>query len=130
MNQQLERRLLQGVVAVCCVVPIGGGILGVAQGAGMVGHAGDVTLDSHVRYLSGLLLAIGLCFASTIPEIEKKSARFLITSSIVVIGGLARGYGVLIDGWPSVTMQFALLMEIVIVPMLAAWQHLLARRWT
>jgi hypothetical protein len=72
LNPATERRLLQIAVAAGGLVPVSAGLLGVVFGTGMVPDgAGGVSLDSHVRYLSGLLLAIGIGFWSTIPWIER-----------------------------------------------------------
>ena len=94
-------------IGVACLVPLGAGLLGIAQGASMRGQASEVGLDSHIRYLSGLLLGIGLGFASTVPAIERHSDRFAILAAIVIIGGLARLCGVLtyIRGKPGVVVS-------------------------
>ena len=122
----MEKRLLQVAVALACLVPIVGGAAGIASGAGMLHHGGDVTLDSHFRYLSGLLLGIGLSFLSLIPNIEKRGSAAAMLSAIVVVGGLSRLYGVLADGWPEPSMVFALGMELVVVPLLYVWQRRVA----
>jgi hypothetical protein len=57
MSFVAETRLLQAALLIASLVPSGGGLLGVVLGAGLVDHGGDVTLDSHVRYLSGQLVA-------------------------------------------------------------------------
>lgn len=36
-------------IGVACLVPLGAGLLGIAQGASMMGHASEVGLDSHIR---------------------------------------------------------------------------------
>lgn len=128
MNKPLEKKLLQTAMIIGCVVPIAGGLQGIALGAGMSGHGGDVTLDSHVRYLSGLLLAIGIAFLSTVRDIETKGERVTLLAALVVTGGLGRLYGVLHDGWPASTMIFALGMELGVVPALWLWQRHLVRR--
>jgi len=56
--------------------------------------------DSHFRYLSGLLLGIGLGFWSTIPRIEANGDRFRLLSFIVVAGGLARFTSLALIGLP------------------------------
>lgn len=128
MNGSTEKRLLQAAVALGCLVPLSGGLVGVLQGAAMLGHAGDVTLDSHVRYLSGLLFGVGLWFASMIPNIEHHGGKVGLLTSIVVIGGLARLYGVLVDGSPAPSMVLALVMELVVTPLLWGWQRRVAAR--
>ncbi len=51
------------------------------------GPLGSGDLDSHFRYLSGLLLAIGIGFASTVPRIEAQGGRFWLLTGIVMVGG-------------------------------------------
>ena len=119
----LGRRLLQGAVAVCGLVPVGAGVAGVALGAAMTADHASLDLDSHIRYLSGLLLAIGLGFWSTIPRIAAHRGRFLLLTLIVVVGGLGRLFGVLIHGAPSAPMLGALAMELLVTPALCLWQR-------
>ncbi len=128
MDELREKRLLQAVMVLGCIVPITGGLLGIIYGASWRADVSNITLDSHVRYLSGLLLAIGLGFLSAIPTIEKQSARVSVLSAIVIVGGLARLYGVAVDGWPAPPMVFALVMELGVVPLLWLWQKRIARR--
>ena len=126
IEKQTERRLLQVAVGLGCLVPLSGGLLGMLQGGGMLGHAADVTLNSHMRYLSGLLFGVGVGFVSIIPDIEKNGVRATLLSGIVFVGGLARLYGVLVDGWPALPMQLALVMELGVVPLLWLWQRRVA----
>jgi hypothetical protein len=123
-----EKRLLQFAVALGSLVPIGAGADGIVLGPEMV-DAGQVPLsaDSHYRYLSGLLLAIGIAFASTIPTIERRTARFRLLTAIVVIGGLGRLVSLVVRGYPDRPMLFALAMELIVTPALALWQARVAR---
>ncbi len=124
----LERRLLQVAVAIGSLVPIIGGAAGVLLGPALVTSnpvaAGD--LDSHFRYLSGLLLAIGIAYVSTIPRIETHERRFLLLTCIVVTGGLGR-LAALSVGPLSPVMTAALVMELVVTPGLAIWQRRVSR---
>ena len=127
MKRGVEKRLLQAVVAVACLVPLLAGGMGVLRGAGMLG-GGGIDLDSHFRYLSGLLLAIGLAFAGAIPRIETQTSAIRLLTFIVVIGGVARGVGV-VHTLPSPAMVAALVMELVVTPGLCLWQARLAGRF-
>ena len=115
---------LRSAVAVAGIVPVAAGLAGVVSGAAMLGGhpAANLTLDSHLRYLSGLLLAIGLGFWSTIPRIEQQTARFRLLTAIVVVGGLGRLYGILVEGLPPAPMLFGLAMELGVTPLLCWWQ--------
>jgi hypothetical protein len=124
-----ERRFLQFVVAVACLVPVGAGAAGVVLGPAMV-DAGVVPVgaDSHYRYLSGLLLGIGIAFATTIPDIERHTMRFRLLTGIVVVGGCGRLLSLLLRGLPDKPMLAALVMELGVTPCLALWQARVARR--
>lgn len=122
------RRSLQIVVAVLALVPVGAGLAGVLLGPAMVAATTSVPLDSHYRYLSGLLLAIGLGFWSCIPKIEQSTGRFRLLSAIVFAGGLGRAVSLETVGLPDVPMLFGLIMELAVTPALCLWQGLDARR--
>jgi Domain of unknown function (DUF4345) len=114
------------------MVPVAAGAAGMLIGPRMVdrgfGGAGD--LDSHFRYLSGLLLAVGIGFVSTIPHIERRGDRFLLLTAIVLTGGIGRLISVLLHGVPSSAMLAALVMELGVTPGLALWQQRVAgREW-
>jgi hypothetical protein len=124
-----ERRFLQIVVALACLVPICAGAAGVGLGPSMLNVAGAPTdADSHYRYLSGLLLAVGLAFVSTIPRIEIQTARFRVLAAIVVVGGFGRLLSLIVHGVPGNAMLFGLVMELVVAPGLVVWQARIAAR--
>ena len=131
MRRDGERRLLQIAVALACLVPLTAGASGVVQGPDMVKGSGaaPADLDSHFRYLSGLLLGIGLCFAAAIPTIERRSELFTVLSAVVVVGGMARLAGLISGDLPSPPHVLALGMELLVVPLLMLWQKRLARRF-
>ncbi len=123
----LSRRLLQGAVALAGLVPVSAGLEGILAGAGMTHATVNATTDSHFRYLSGLLLGLGLMFWSCIPRIEQRTALVRALTLVVVVGGLGRAYSLLQVGLPGTSMRFALIMELVITPALCLWQARVAR---
>ena len=132
MSPAAERRLLQAAAALAALVPLTAGTLGMIEGPGMlrgVDPAGPVDLDSHYRYLSGLLAGIGLGFVSCIPAIERRSARFRLLGLIVILGGLARFGSLVGAGTPGLGHLFGLVMELGVVPALMLWQARVARRF-
>lgn len=122
-----ERRLLQCAVVFFGFVPVLAGLAGVLTGGGFLREVLDISADSHLRYLSGLLLGLGLCYWSTVPRIESMTSRFRLLTLIVVIGGLARAYGLGVSGVPSTAMMLALGMELAVTPGLCWWQGRVAR---
>ena len=117
-------RALQGVVAVCSLVPILAGSAGMLLGPALVTASAeaDRDLDSHFRYLSGLLLGIGLGYLSAVPNIQHKRTRFLLLGGAVMLGGLGRLCSLLSQGAPSSAMVGALVLELIVTPIITLWQ--------
>ncbi len=126
MSLARERKLLQQAVGFLAIIPVATGLYGVLFGQALTGDTVSVSAESHFRFLSGLLLAVGLCFWSTIPGIEAKTGRFRLLTLLVLIGGLGRLIGLLLTGIPSLTMLGGLAMELVVVPLLCLWQTRIA----
>ena len=126
----IEKRLLQAVVALACLLPLIVGGQGVLHGPAPFGHLAEVPrdLDSHFRYISGIFFATGLGFLSCIPEIEAKGPRFRLLGGMIFVGGCARLVSLLAVGMPSQGHVLGLAMETIVVPLLMLWQWRFARR--
>jgi len=122
-----QRRLLQLCIAIGGIVPVAAGLAGIVLGPDMFGGHESILSVSHFRYLSGLLLAIGLAYWSTIPWIERAGARFRLLTFIVFVGGLSRLLGVLVGDPLNGATLFALCMELGVTPALYWWQSRVAR---
>lgn len=133
MTIHTERRALQAAIVLFGFVPVlagGAGAFGSGEVAQIVspGETADVSARSHLRYLSGLLLGIGLAFWASVPRIEAHGRRVRLLAAIVVLGGFARLSGLALDGVPAAPMLFALVMELAVTPAIAAWQGRVAGR--
>ncbi len=117
---------LRLAVALGGLVPVSAGLAGVLAGPGMLGAPSGPDEDSHWRYLSGLLLGIGLGFWSTLPDPARHTGRFRLLTAIVVLGGVGRLWGLVMRGSPGLPMLLALGMELVVTPLLCLWQARLA----
>ena len=123
----MERRLLQIAVAIAGIVPVGVGLGAIVYGPQFLEMPNSASSWSHLHYLAGLLLAIGLIFWASIPRIEQYRDRFALLTLIVFAGGVARLIGALALGdTPGKGMMFALVMELIVTPMLWAWQRRIA----
>ena len=127
----IERRLLQMVVAIACLVPLTVGGWSILHGPHFLGRAAAIPtdLDSHFRYLSGIFFGVGLAFASCVPGIERKGARFQLLGALIVSGGLARLVSLIAVGMPSAGHIAGLAMELGVVPLLMLWQWRVAQRF-
>lgn len=124
-----ERKLLQQAVAIVASIPVATGLYGVLFGQALTGDAVSISAESHFRFLSGLLLGIGLCFWSTLPSIEIHTGRFRLLTLLVVVGGLGRLIGLGLTGLPSLFMVGGLIVELVVAPVLCLWQTRVANRY-
>jgi hypothetical protein len=69
-----EKRLLQAATVLASVVPLSMGVWSVLRSAAVLKGVEPplaIDLDSHFRYLSGLLLGIGLVFLACLRNIER-----------------------------------------------------------
>lgn len=123
------RRALQVAVAVLAGVPIAAGAAGVVLGPRflLVDPPWPADLDSHLRFLSGVFLAVGLAFWSCVPRIESRTGRFRLLCALVFAGGVARLASLGLAGPPSTGHLLGLGMELVVVPLLALWQARVSR---
>lgn len=112
------RRAVQASFAVAGIVPVVAGLWGVFDP--FAGPAGP--LLNHGRYLSGLLLAIGLAFWAAIPDIEHRTTWIRVLTAVVAIGGVCRLLGVLLGDPLSPSVAFGLAMELGVTPLLCFWQ--------
>jgi hypothetical protein len=130
MTRTTERRLLQIAVALASLVPLSMGTLSVLRSADVlrgVSQPLPIDLDSHFRYLSGLLLGIGIAFVASIPAIERRGTLFRTLGFVILIGGLARLVSLLQAGVPGPGHQFGLAMELIVVPLIVLWQARIER---
>lgn len=123
-----ERRALQIATALAACVPVTAGTWGMWAGTDFLDLPTDVSADSHIRYLSGLLFGIGVAFWAAVPDIETHGARFSLLTAIVFVGGLARLFALIAQGVPKWAMLVGLVMELVVTPAIWMWQRRVARR--
>ena len=123
----MEKRLLQLAILVGGVVPVSAGFEGATRGASFMGRWPGQGADSEFRYLSGLLLGIGLLLWGCVPTIERRATIVRTVTFFVAIGGLSRLYGWIVAGDPGKS-RWALGMELVVTPLICLWQTRVARR--
>ena len=120
---------LQVAVAVLALIPTVTGLAGILLGPDFLrlDPLWPADLDSHFRFLSGVFLGVGLGFYTCIPDIEAKTDRARLLGGLIILGGLARLYSLLVHGAPSTGHLLGLGMELVVVPLLLVWQARLAQ---
>ncbi|MCF2525461.1 DUF4345 domain-containing protein [Bradyrhizobium sp. G127] len=124
----MERFFLQIATALSALALLGLGIAGVMLGVQFMHGVGTITVDNYFRLLSGILVGMGLLFLVSIPHVERYRERFGILTFMIVLGGLAHLYSVLLHGIPSIGTLFGLFMELIYAPLLWLLQRHVARR--
>jgi len=123
----MERRLLQIAVALAGLIGVILGLTGVLVGTMHADLSGDVVLDSYVRFGKGVLLAIGLIYWSSIPQIERHGDRIALITIILVVGSLSRLLSLAGHGVPTLGIISNLIAGLVFVPLVWLWQRHVAR---
>ena len=87
----------------------------------------SISADSHMRYLSGLLLGIGILALSIIPHVERHAERMGALTLVVFVGGLSRLWSLIEVGQPNSVMTAARFVELLLTPALCFWVWRVAR---
>ena len=123
----MERKLLQVAFALGGLVLVGFGLAGVVFGANFTDLSGNVVMDSYIRFLKGMLLAIGLVYWSSVPDIERHGERISLVTFILVLGAVPRLIAVIGHGVPTIGILIGLAGELIFAPLLWLWQGRVAR---
>jgi len=113
--------MLPNLIRLGALVPILAGAAGAITGAGFLGEAAGPATGSHLRYLSGLLLGLGLLAIWCAADLRHRGTVFGALCLVVVLGGLARAGGLVAEGVPPLPHLLALAMELGVTPALGLW---------
>jgi hypothetical protein len=95
----MSKKLLQITLAILGAIPILAGGLTVLQGVHALdifgvsfsdSTAGNVILDSEMRFLSAIWMGIGMMVYAIIPTIEKQTLIFRLIMAAIILGGVGR----------------------------------------
>jgi Domain of unknown function (DUF4345) len=87
----------------------------------------NVVMDSYIRFLKGTLLAIGLIYGSSVPDIERYGERIALVTFILVLGAVPRLMAVIGHGVATIGILISLAGELIVAPLLCLWQRHVAR---
>jgi Domain of unknown function (DUF4345) len=118
----MERKLLQIAFAFAGLALVGFGFAGIFFGANFLDLSGNVVMDSYIRFLKGMLLAIGLVYWSSIADIERHGERIALVTFILALGAVPRLMAVIGHGVPTIGIMISLAGELIVAPLLWLWQ--------
>jgi peptidoglycan/LPS O-acetylase OafA/YrhL len=114
--------MLPTSIRIAALVPLLAGAAGALTGAGFLGEGSGPATDSHLRYLSGLLLGLGLLALWCAADLPRRRATFAALCAVVALGGVAR-LGGLLHAVPPLPHLLALVMELGVTPALWWWSR-------
>ena len=122
----MSKRNLQIATAILALVPIITGLIGLTglndplYAALHLPH--DATLDSNLRFYSGVWLGVGLAAAWTVPRIERETTLFRALWLMIFLGGVGRLLSLAITGMPFAPFVGFTALEILGAPFFVWWQ--------
>ncbi len=132
-SYQTSRKLLQIVLSILVLLPIGFGITGTFLGLrgfswifGLPIDTIEPNLDSDFRFLAAVFFGIGMIIAWIIPHIEKQTAIFRIVTGAIFLGGIGRLISVFTVGYPTMLTWILIVIELV-APLFMWWQWTIAK---
>jgi len=126
----MNKRNLQIATAILALVPIITGLIGLT-GLNDPLYAAlnlprDATLDSNLRFYSGVWLGVGLAAAWIVPRIERETTLFRALWLMIFLGGLGRLLSLAITGMPFAPFVGFTALEILGAPFFVWWQTKIA----
>lgn len=131
MKSKLALQIVMGLVS---LVPIGGGIRGIIEGApkGMPLHFEAVSaVTAEFRFLSTVWLVAGLVILWIIPRVEKETGAFRVVGAAIILGGLSRIISLASLGpfHDDSSLYIFMGLEIGLTPLLLIWQSYVAKAY-
>lgn len=122
----MNKRSLQIATAILALVPTLTGALGLLGLQDPVyaslGLPADATLDSQLRFYSGVWLGLGIAAFWLIPRIERETTLFRFLWLMIFLGGVGRLLSLVLAGMPFPPFIGFTVLEIVGAPLFVAWQ--------
>ena len=113
----MSRRQLQLATAILALVPTLAGLLGMSGLSDPIyanlGLPQDATLDSQLRFYSGVWLGLGLAAFWLLPRIERETTLFRALWLMIFLGGVGRLMSLVLAGMPFPPFIGFTVLEIV-----------------
>lgn len=88
----------------------------------------NLFLDSNLRFLNGMSVAVALSFYFLIPVIEKETFACRILSLAIFLGGVGRILSIMALGMPAPPLFIFMVIEIFSPVLIVYWQNKIASK--
>lgn len=124
----MSRRLLQIVVAVLGVIPIGTGLAAFVLGPASMpgGQPVGPSIDNEYRFLAVFWFSFGVLIYWILPTIERRTRLVRFLGGFIFLGGVGRLISLVMFGAPHWSYLAAMALELVGIPLLVLWQAAIA----
>lgn len=136
MSPSNELRVFRAVViAIILAIPITLGLLGGFGGlegiAALLGTEApgpvNPALRNHLRAICTTFAGFGLLAGWTLGALEERKTAFRLAVAVIVVAGLGRVTGWIVDGRPGLVASVFMAMELILFPLLLVWHTRLLR---
>jgi multisubunit Na+/H+ antiporter MnhG subunit len=128
----MSRRHLQIAMVVLGAVPVLTGLIGLTglddPLYARLHLTPDATLDSNLRFYSGVWLGLGLAAWWLVPRIERETSLYRALWLMIFLGGVGRLLSLASAGLPMLPFVGFTALEIAGAPLLIWWHARLVRR--
>lgn len=133
MTKVKHRKVLQYLIGILAAAPLLSGIIGLA-GIYNPLFAGrlpiNLILDSNLRFLNAMSIAVALSFYFIIPVIEKETFACRVICCSIFMGGIGRLISIYDLGKPPLPLLVFLTLELSSPILIMYWQQQIAARYT
>ena len=129
MKKVTSRKVLQSVMGVLAAAPLLSGILGLSGIYNPLFSGNlpvNLVLDSNLRFLNAMSIAVALSFYFIIPVIEKETFACRIICCAILLGGVGRLISIYDLGVRPIPLLVFLALELSFPVLIIYWQQKIA----
>jgi hypothetical protein len=128
----MSKRALQIATGILALVPTITGLIGLTGLSDPLYASmqlpSDATLDSNLRFYSGVWLGVGLAAFWILPRIDRATQLFRALWLMIFLGGIGRLLSLILIGTPFLPFIGFTVLEIIGAPLFVFWQHSVAKQ--